>query len=134
MSASKTQIKSAKDILLNHDFLNRIQHANKYISSEYQDYGIRLASKLNDLQHKALYIKLCKEMPRGIIESASQFALDYPTDSKGKIFMWKLNLIAKEKGIKVSGGFKKKKIVKEPTERKEVKRKSKISENQFQLI
>ena len=93
----KREPKSAKDILTSHDFLGRIQHSAKYISKEFQDYGLRLATNLGDLQHKALYIKLAKEVPRNKLEAAASFALDYPTSgkNKGKIFMWKLRQICK---------------------------------------
>lgn len=62
-----------------------------YISQEFQDYGYRLAVELDDLRHKALYIKLAKEEDRRILDRAKQFTLDYPkAGSKGKIFMWAL--------------------------------------------
>lgn len=67
-----------------------------YISQEFQDYGYRLALKLDDLQHKALYIKLAKEEDRRLIEEALNFTLDYPeARSKAKIFMWKLHDLKK---------------------------------------
>jgi hypothetical protein len=69
----------------------------KYITKEFQDYGYRLAVKLNDLKHKSLYIKLAKEEKRGILGRALSFAIDYPkADNKAKIFMWKLKELRKE--------------------------------------
>ncbi|MFH1547079.1 MAG: hypothetical protein ABIC57_01180 [bacterium] len=63
----------------------------KYVTTEFQDYGYRLAIRLNDLPHKALYIKLAKNEPRALIENALSFAADYPkAKNKAKIFMWKL--------------------------------------------
>lgn len=64
---------------------------NPYITKEFQDYGYRLAERLGDLKHKALYIKIAKTYSREIIEKVYSFTIDYPNaKSKGKIFMWKL--------------------------------------------
>ncbi len=63
---------------------------NKYVSREYQDYGYRLAVELDDLKHKALYIKLAKTIDRAILESCRRFVLDSNADNKGALFMWKL--------------------------------------------
>lgn len=69
----------------------------QYISQEFQDFGYRLAVRLNDLTRKALYIKLAKSMPRALIEDAAAFATDYPNaKNKGKLFMWKLNELVGE--------------------------------------
>lgn len=64
----------------------------KHITTEHQDYGYRLAVKLGDMGHKALYMKLAKEKPRVLLEQAFSFAVDYPnaTPNRGKLFMWKL--------------------------------------------
>lgn len=63
-----------------------------YIHFEFQDYGVYLSEILHDPKHKALYIKLAKEKPRGLLEEAKGFAKDYNTKSvnRGKLFMWKL--------------------------------------------
>lgn len=63
----------------------------KYISQEFQDFGYRLAIDLDDLAHKALYIKLAKSTPRAQLEQARAFVVDAPNvKNKGKLFMWKL--------------------------------------------
>lgn len=68
----------------------------KYISQEFQHYGYRLAVELDDIKHKALYIKLAKEQPRERLERAKAFVSDYPNaTSKGKIFMWALKKLKK---------------------------------------
>lgn len=63
-----------------------------YIHFEFQDYGVYLSEVLHDPKHKALYIKLAKEKPRGWLEEAKGFAKEYKTQSvnRGKLFMWKL--------------------------------------------
>lgn len=99
----KQEPKSAKDILLNNDFVDRFSKSAMYINREFQDFGIRLSHSLNDPEHKSLYIKLAKDMPRDILESCISFAQDYPTrdPNKGAIFMWKLKEVCKKKGIKI---------------------------------
>lgn len=70
----------------------------KYISREFQDYGYRLAEELDDLKHKALYIKLAKELPRPLLEEARNFVKDAPNvEHPGKLFMWKLTELKKER-------------------------------------
>ncbi len=87
----KRKVKSAKDILLSHDFLEEKKKNMKYVTREFQDYGYRLATMLDDLSHKALYIKLARDTDRRLLEEAASFSLDYPgAKNKGKIFMWKL--------------------------------------------
>ncbi len=69
----------------------------KYISREFQDYGYRLAEELNDLKHKALYIKLAKELPRKMLEEARNFVKDASNvKNPAKLFMWKLTELRKE--------------------------------------
>jgi len=64
---------------------------DKYISREFQDYGYRLAEELNDLEHKALYIKLAKETSRFLLEKTRNFVKDaYQVKNPAKLFMWKL--------------------------------------------
>lgn len=64
---------------------------NKYVSKEFQDYGLFLANKLSDIKYLSMYIKLAKNTPRGLLEQALSFAIDYPNaKNKGKIFLWKL--------------------------------------------
>ena len=71
---------------------------DKYISREFQDYGYNLAEQLNDLDHKALYIKMAKELPRGILEKARNFVKDAShVKSPGRLFMWKVKELKKEK-------------------------------------
>lgn len=74
------------DILENFDPLQ-----DKYISREFQKYGYDLAKELGDLEHKSLYIKLAKEVPRALLEEARNFVRDaYNVKSKPRLFMWKL--------------------------------------------
>jgi hypothetical protein len=74
-----------KDILQKFDPLE-----DKYISREFQAFGVHLAEKLEDSSHKSLYIKLSKTLPRPVLEEALRFVVDSKAKSKGALFMWKL--------------------------------------------
>lgn len=63
---------------------------DRYISREFQSYGIYLAEELNDYKHRGLYIKLAKTIHRSILEKALSFAVDSSARNKGALFMWKL--------------------------------------------
>lgn len=76
---------------------------DKYISREFQKYGYDLAEDLGDLKHKALYFKLAKETPRGLLEAARNFVKDaYQVKSKPRLFMWRLQQLKKEQKEKKS--------------------------------
>jgi len=63
---------------------------DKYISREFQAYGIFLSEELLDYKHKALYIRLAKTVPRAILEKALNFVKDSRAKSKARLFMWKM--------------------------------------------
>lgn len=69
---------------------------DKYVSREFQTFGIHLAETLDDYKHKSLYIKLAKTMHRTVLEKALSFAIDSNAKNKGALFMWKLQQIKKE--------------------------------------
>jgi len=83
----KKPFKSVKQLLADYDYKDQ----KKYVSREFQDYGLRLAKELNDEKHKSLYIKLAKETPRHLLEQAKAFVKDARNvKSKARLFMWKL--------------------------------------------
>jgi hypothetical protein len=63
---------------------------DKYVSREFQTFGVYLAEKLEDEAHKALYIKYAKTIPRPVLEEALRFVVDSNAKRKGALFMWKL--------------------------------------------
>ncbi len=63
---------------------------DKYLSREFQKYGIYLAERLGDMKHKALYIKMAKEEDRKILDQALSFVLDANARSTARLFMWKV--------------------------------------------
>ena len=66
---------------------------DKYISREFQAYGIYLAEELRDYKHRSLYIRLAKTIPRAILEKALSFVKDARPKSRARLFMWKLKKI-----------------------------------------
>ncbi|MEX1052763.1 MAG: hypothetical protein WEC80_02850 [Patescibacteria group bacterium] len=86
-------MKSVNDILKKFDPIS-----DKYVSREYQSYGVHLAEKLNDSKHKSMYIKFAKNIHRPMLEKALRFVIDANARNRAALFMWKL---------KELGGFKK---------------------------
>lgn len=68
---------------------------DKYISREFQAYGIYLSETLGDYKHKSLYIRLAKTVPRAILEKALSFVKDAQATSKARLFMWKMKELRK---------------------------------------
>lgn len=87
----KTQPQSLGDILKKFDPLR-----DKYVSREFQKYGYDLAVEFGDMKHKALYIKMAKEIPRAILEKARYFVKDAKARNRGKLFMWKVGELKRE--------------------------------------
>ncbi len=85
---------SVKDILKKFNPLE-----DRYVSREFQSFGVYLAQKLEDETRTSLYIKFAKTIPRPILEQALRFVVDANAKKKGALFMWKL---------KELGAFKKK--------------------------
>lgn len=89
-------MKRLKVILEDYD----LQNKRKYVTREYQDYGLRLAHELGDEKNKSLYIKLAKATPRALLEGARAFVKDQSPDrvkNRGRLFMWKLTELKKLK-------------------------------------
>lgn len=78
-------VQKVSDILKDFD-----PRSGKYISREFQAYGLYLAQKLDDEKHKTLYIKLAKTTPRYLLDDALTFVLESNAKKKGALFMWKL--------------------------------------------
>ncbi len=92
MISRSKQLTSVGDILNKY----KLDDTDKYVSREFQKYAYDLAEELGDLAHKSLYMKLAKETPRGLMESARSFVKDAQNArSKGRLFMWKLGELKK---------------------------------------
>ena len=70
--------------------------SGKYISREFQSFGLYLCQKLEDDKHKTLYIRLAKTIPRFLLDEALSFVLDSQAKNKGALFMWKLKELKKK--------------------------------------
>jgi hypothetical protein len=71
---------------------------DKFLSREFQKYGIYLAERLGEMPRRALYIKMAKDYPRQILAEALSFVLDARAKNPGALFMWKVkDLLAKQK-------------------------------------
>lgn len=85
-------MKSVKQILKKFD-----PTKDKYISREFQSYGIYLAEELNDYKHRGMYIKLAKTVHRSILEKALAFVSDSRARNKVALFMWKIKQLRNSK-------------------------------------
>lgn len=63
---------------------------DRYLSREFQAFGVYLSEKLEDTRRKSLYIKLAKTIPRPVLEQALRYVVDSNARRKGALFMWKL--------------------------------------------
>jgi len=90
-------MKTIKDVLRNFNPLE-----DKYVSREFQSYGVHLSEKLCDERRKSLYIKLAKTHPRPVLEEALRFVVDSGARNMGALFMWKLKEMGVFKGKKKS--------------------------------
>lgn len=72
----------------------------KNISKEFQMYGVYLAESLDDTKHYSLYMKLAKQVNRGILEEALNFTKGYTSaKSKAKVFMWRLQQLKQNSSL-----------------------------------
>lgn len=68
---------------------------DKYVSREFQSFGVHLSEVLDDPKHKSLYIKMAKTIHRSILEKALSFCIDSNAKNKGALFMWKVQQLKK---------------------------------------
>ena len=79
---------------------------DKYVSQEFQKYAYELAKELDDLPHKSLYMRLAKNTPRGLMESARGFVKDAANaKSKGRLYMWKLKQLKDSAKLKANANI-----------------------------
>ncbi len=70
---------------------------DKYISRDFQAFGIYLAEEMNDYAHRSMWIRLAKTNHRAVLEQALSFVKDSTADNKIGLFLWKLKKIKDEK-------------------------------------
>lgn len=70
-------------------------HRNKH---EFQAFGNRLADEFGEPDKRSLYIKLAKNEDRNLLEVAREFVMrSENATTRGKLFMWKLSELKREK-------------------------------------
>lgn len=70
---------------------------DKYISRDFQAFGIWLSEEMDDYKHRGMWIKLAKTNHRAILEKALSFVKDSSADNKIGLFLWKLKQLKNEK-------------------------------------
>lgn len=69
---------------------------DKYISRDFQSYGIWLAEEMEDYKNKGMWIRLAKTNHRSILEKALSFVKDANADNKIALFLWKMKQLKNE--------------------------------------
>jgi hypothetical protein len=73
---------------------------DKYISRDFQSFGIWLAEEMDDYKHKGMWIKIAKTNHRAVLEKALSFVKDSTADNKIGLFLWKMKQIKNEASSK----------------------------------
>ncbi len=69
---------------------------DKYISRDFQAFGIYLAEEMNDYKNRGMWIRLAKTNHRPVLEKALSFVKDSNADNKIALFLWKLKQLKTE--------------------------------------
>jgi hypothetical protein len=69
---------------------------DKYISRDFQAFGIYLAEEMNDYKNRGMWIKLAKTNHRAVLEKALSFVSDSNADNKIALFLWKFKQLKGE--------------------------------------
>jgi hypothetical protein len=75
---------------------------DKYISRDFQAFGIYLAEEMNDYKNRGMWIKLAKTNHRAVLEKALSFVTDSNADNKIALFLWKLKQLKGEIAAKAT--------------------------------
>lgn len=70
---------------------------DKYISRDFQSYGIWLAEEMDDYKHRGMWIKIAKTNHRSVLEQCLSFVKDSTADNKIGLFLWKMKQLKNEK-------------------------------------
>jgi hypothetical protein len=71
---------------------------DKYISREFQSFGIHLAEEMDDYKNRGMWIRLAKINHRSVLEQVLSFVKDSTADNKVALFLWKLKQL---KSVKI---------------------------------
>lgn len=84
-------MKKISDVLVNFN-----PTKDKYISRDFQAFGIYLAEEMEDYKNRGMWIRLAKTNHRSILEKALSFVKDSNADNKIALFLWKMKQIKEE--------------------------------------
>ncbi len=74
---------------------------DKYISRDFQSFGIWLSEEMDDYKHRSMWIRLAKTNHRAILERALSFVKDSNADNKIALFLWKMKQLKNESSSKL---------------------------------
>ncbi len=69
---------------------------DKYISRDFQAFGIWLSEEMDDYKNRGMWIKLAKNNHRAVLEKALSFVKDSNADNKIALFLWKMKQLKSE--------------------------------------
>jgi hypothetical protein len=81
-------MKKISDVLVNFN-----PTKDKYISRDFQAFGIYLAEEMDDYKNRGMWIRLAKTNHRSVLEKALSFVKDSTADNKTALFLWKMKQI-----------------------------------------
>lgn len=84
-------MKSIKQVL---DKFNPLE--DKYISRDFQAFGIWLAEEMDDYKNKGMWIKIAKTNHRALLEKVFSFVKDSNARNKTALFLWKMKQLKNE--------------------------------------
>ena len=73
---------------------------DKYISRDFQAFGIYLAEEMEDYKNKGMWIRLAKTNHRAVLEKTLSFVKDSNANNKIALFLWKMKQIKNEIKVK----------------------------------
>ena len=74
---------------------------DKYISRDFQSFGIWLSEEMDDYKHRSMWIRLAKTNHRAVLERALSFGKDSNADNKIALFLWKMKQLKNESSSKL---------------------------------
>ena len=74
---------------------------DKYISRDFQAFGIYLAEEMDDYKNRGMWIRLAKTNHRSVLEQTLSFVKDSTADNKVALFLWKLKQLKTSKILEV---------------------------------
>ncbi len=70
---------------------------DKYISRDFQSYGIWLAEEMEDYKNRGMWIRLAKTNHRAVLEQCLSFVKDSKAENIVGLFLWKMKQLKNEK-------------------------------------